>query len=231
MDHIEVTITCCIHSQPNGLSCTRLSVAVNGLPSNHVSKSWRTNTLRCCTYPASTGCHKSVPLGIPYHTTPGCADTADLNESLHKKWSFQLRISPFTGEILDRKLHFLCSNSCVCAVRLSQNRTYQSRLSTIEAKVVPIHKFCHPKVAVISCRFDIITLLLDPFTTTDQYKLKSENFTNRSSHRRCSIKKVFSCEFCEISNNTFSTEHLWTTASIQIYNSLFLLFCCLGDIV
>ena len=65
----------------------------------------------------------------------------------------------------------------------------------------------------------------------------------RSSHQRCSMKKgvlrdftkftgkdlcqslffnkvagltlalVFSCEFCEISKNTFFTEHLWTTAS------------------
>ena len=25
--------------------------------------------------------------------------------------------------------------------------------------------------------------------------------------------QVFSCEFCEIFNNTFFTEHLWTTAS------------------
>ena len=60
--------------------------------------------------------------------------------------------------------------------------------------------------------------------------------TDRSSHRRCSVKKVvlrnftkftgkvcnflkkeslaqvFSCEFCEISKNTFYTEHLQTTA-------------------
>ena len=65
---------------------------------------------------------------------------------------------------------------------------------------------------------------------------------NRSTHRRCSVKKcvlrnfakftgkhlcqslcfnevagtaaqVFSCEFCEISKNTFFTEHLRTTAS------------------
>ena len=26
--------------------------------------------------------------------------------------------------------------------------------------------------------------------------------------------QVFSCEFCEISKNIFSTEHLWTTASV-----------------
>ena len=25
---------------------------------------------------------------------------------------------------------------------------------------------------------------------------------------------VFSCEFCEISKNTFLTEHFWTTASL-----------------
>ena len=52
----------------------------------------------------------------------------------------------------------------------------------------------------------------------------------RSSHRRCSMKKalrpracnfveketlaqVFSCELCEISKNTFFTEHVWATAS------------------
>ena len=39
------------------------------------------------------------------------------------------------------------------------------------------------------------------------------NHTSRSSHRRCSVKKetlaqVFSCEFCEISKNTFFTEPL-----------------------
>ena len=26
--------------------------------------------------------------------------------------------------------------------------------------------------------------------------------------------QVFSCEFCKISKNTFSTEHLWTTGSV-----------------
>ena len=28
---------------------------------------------------------------------------------------------------------------------------------------------------------------------------------------------MFSCEFCDISKNTFFTEHLWATASAQIY--------------
>ena len=66
--------------------------------------------------------------------------------------------------------------------------------------------------------------------------------TNRSSHQRCFVIKgvlrnfpkstakhlcqslfikketlahVFSCEFCEISKNTFYKEHLWATASVQ----------------
>ena len=54
----------------------------------------------------------------------------------------------------------------------------------------------------------------------------------RSSHHRCSMKKVpkdcnfiketlaqvFSCEFCEISKNPFFTEHLWTTVSNHNYS-------------
>ena len=65
---------------------------------------------------------------------------------------------------------------------------------------------------------------------------------NRSSYQRCSVKKkrvlrnfaksfikkealaqVFSCEFCKISKNTFSTEHIRTTASgLKYYNSDFI---------
>ena len=32
------------------------------------------------------------------------------------------------------------------------------------------------------------------------------------------LAQVFSCEFCEISKNTFFTEHLWTTASVWTYD-------------
>ena len=31
------------------------------------------------------------------------------------------------------------------------------------------------------------------------------------------LAQVFSCEFCEITKNTFFTEHLWTTASNYFY--------------
>ena len=39
----------------------------------------------------------------------------------------------------------------------------------------------------------------------------------KSSHRRCSIEtltNVFSCNFCKIFQNTFFTEHLWTTTFV-----------------
>ena len=66
----------------------------------------------------------------------------------------------------------------------------------------------------------------------------------RSSHQSCSMKKgvlrnftkftgkhlcqsletlaqVYSCEFCEISNNTFLTEHVWVTASTHCISKSF----------
>ena len=38
----------------------------------------------------------------------------------------------------------------------------------------------------------------------------------RSSQRRCSIKKLFSCEYCEIFNNTYLEEQLRTTTSRKL---------------
>ena len=42
--------------------------------------------------------------------------------------------------------------------------------------------------------------------------LQACNFIKKETHAQ-----VLSCEFCEISKNTFFTEHLWTTASITIW--------------
>ena len=56
-------------------------------------------------------------------------------------------------------------------------------------------------------------------------------FSNRRSHRRCSVRKrvlrnfakaqVFSCEFCEISKNTLFTEHVRATASLVRKRKIF----------
>ena len=65
----------------------------------------------------------------------------------------------------------------------------------------------------------------------------NESFYSGAVSRRCSVKKVFfrnfskfkgatllkkraqvfSCEFCEISKNRFSAEHLWMTASVSVW--------------
>ena len=78
------------------------------------------------------------------------------------------------------------------------------------------------------CSYCVLT-----FFETLSRKIKLYMKTDRSSHR-CSVKKgafrnfakftgkhlcqsffytkVFSCEFCKISKNTFFIEHLWATA-------------------
>ena len=38
--------------------------------------------------------------------------------------------------------------------------------------------------------------------------------------KRETLAQVFSCEFCEISKNTFFTEHIWVTASILKFDRL-----------
>ena len=87
----------------------------------------------------------------------------------------------------------------------------------------------------------IAYLEIQTWLSTVRFRWKSLTLNNdRSSYRRCSIKKdvknfakftrlqacnvikkenlaqVFSCEFCEISQNAFFTEHLWATASCKI---------------
>ena len=52
--------------------------------------------------------------------------------------------------------------------------------------------------------------MLTEIENTKKKKKNSEacNFTKKEA-----LSQVFSCEFCEISKNNFSTEHLQTTAS------------------
>ena len=56
-------------------------------------------------------------------------------------------------------------------------------------------------------------MILTDNILTDNNKLESicGNITDQEA------AQVFSCEFCEISKNTFLTEHLWATASKNQY--------------
>ena len=51
-----------------------------------------------------------------------------------------------------------------------------------------------------------VSLSIVPWTQSD---------LNLDVRKREALAQVFSCEFCEISKNTFFTEHLWATASIK----------------
>ena len=51
-------------------------------------------------------------------------------------------------------------------------------------------------------------LLIEYIFSKKSTKPEACNFIKKET-----LAQVFSCEFCEISKNTFFTEHLWTTAS------------------
>ena len=71
------------------------------------------------------------------------------------------------------------------------------------------HQWCSMKKGV-----------LRNFTKFTGKHLRQSLFFNKIAGKACNfIKKetlaqVFSCEFCEISKNTFFTAYLWTTASV-----------------
>ena len=45
--------------------------------------------------------------------------------------------------------------------------------------------------------------------------LEEKVFLEIPQNKKETLAQVFSCEFCEISKNTFFTEHLWATAFIR----------------
>ena len=69
------------------------------------------------------------------------------------------------------------------------------------------------------------TYVFRKFSESIQGNICAEYFWYRSSHLKCfnknnlikkeALVQAFSCEFCKISKNTFSTEHLGTTASVD----------------
>ena len=58
-------------------------------------------------------------------------------------------------------------------------------------------------------------------------KNRSQKFRkiHRKTHVPETVVQVFSCEFCKISKNTFSAEHLRTTASGHQHIILYALYC------
>ena len=58
--------------------------------------------------------------------------------------------------------------------------------------------------------------VLRNFTKFTGKHLYHSLFFNKVAGRKATLAQVFFCEFCEISINTFFTEHLWATASVQV---------------
>ena len=85
-----------------------------------------------------------------------------------------------------------------------------------------MHVFIRPCLAVVISEVTFSTLT-DRADTKKAVLLKSVS-CRKSSRRRCSVRKgvpwnfakVFSCEFCEISKNTFFIEHLGTSTSVVV---------------
>ena len=124
---------------------------------------------------------------------------ANFEPTLHKKWSFPLRIPSanvdlftFTEEILNEKLHFLYSatrgnRNCVNNLKEKQPRSSHQRCSVRKIVVRDFTKFTGKHW----CQSLFLNNLIEKET----------------------LSQVFSCKFCEISKNTFFMEHLWATAS------------------
>ena len=52
----------------------------------------------------------------------------------------------------------------------------------------------------------------------------SQNSQENNFIKKETLALVFSCEFCEISKNTFFTEHLWATAAVRFFTFASVLF-------
>ena len=62
--------------------------------------------------------------------------------------------------------------------------------------------------------------------------MRSEAVTRGVLYEKVFLEKVFSCEFCQISKNTFFTEHVWTTASMRCFmKSFWLVIFCANSVV
>ena len=70
------------------------------------------------------------------------------------------------------------------------------------------HEFLFEKFHHLSF-FHIDLFLLSVVVRCSDFYLVSTRFIKKET-----LAQVFSCEFCEISKNTFFTEHLWAAASL-----------------
>ena len=74
----------------------------------------------------------------------------------------------------------------------------------------------HAKLTLLKKKWSF-SLRISSVTVTKSAEQKQPKACNFGT-----LAKVLSCEFCEISKNTFFTEHLWTTASANVRENSFI---------
>ena len=137
-------------------------------------------------------------------------------------WQFCADLFTFTEEILNGKLHFCIMYGMT--VRLKLVKITWCLLFSVKNWIKKVlrgsffrvwhgpHSKC-PRWCYLSLLFSFINKILSREAATTgvmDEKVLLEILQNSKS-----LSQVFSCKFCEISKNTFFTEHLLATASIS----------------
>ena len=137
-----------------------------------------------------------------------------------------LKITKFSRRSLSGANHRDCYNAQRFLLALTLELAY---FLYIEKQHMQKHKFFWSVFFRILTEYGPEKLHIRTFFT---YLLKVSNADNKITSEACNfIKKetlaqVFSCEFCEISRNTFFTEHLWATVSISRHKMISLCTYC-----
>ena len=95
-------------------------------------------------------------------------------------------------------------NNCTVRILTCPNLTCPNLFRSSHPEV-----FCKERFLEISQNSQGNTCIRVSFLI--KLQLKAFNFIKKET-----LAQVFSCEFCEISKNTFLTEHVWATASDEL---------------
>ena len=130
---------------------------------------------------------------------------------LHLAFNFAWNIYPFNWVSYKKLIKSVNKKFCFYKIRVE---AWKPSMKWTTYRVL-LHRSSHRRCSV---RKDVLKSLAK-FTGKH---LRQSLFFNKVAGwghfiEKDTLAQVFSCEFCEISKNTFFTEHLWTTASV--YNT------------
>ena len=132
-----------------------------------------------------------------------------LGMTLHKTWSFPLRIS----SVNLTKSAVSCGFAHIYWRNLFVQRVFSNLSLWSQEKVSSksIHRSSHQKY---SLKKGVLRNLAARVSFLINLETEACNFIKKET-----LAQVFFCEFCEVSKNTLFTEHLWATASVKTIHS------------